>query len=223
MRATASGSRDRRLLVDGVEALGLLLQPEQIDCLVHYLDLLLKWNSAFNLTAIRLPHEMVTRHLLDALSVLPFMQSLAAESSKPLRCLDLGSGAGIPGIILAIAIPETQWTLLDSNGKKTRFLVQCCHSLELDNVSVVNQRLEDFVPESSFDIVISRAFTQLQQMVEWLQHPQLQSSRLLAMKGQLPHNEIIRLKDPWRLENTIKLTVPGLEEARHLLVLKKHA
>ncbi|MAM88454.1 MAG: 16S rRNA (guanine(527)-N(7))-methyltransferase RsmG [unclassified Hahellaceae] len=209
------------LLRSGVAQLGLSLSEDQIQLLLQYLGLLDRWNTAYNLTAVRDPREQVVRHLLDSLSVLSAFEDLQRSAPVRLTCLDVGTGAGIPGLILALVMPDTHWILLDSNGKKTRFLVQCCHTLGLNNVHVVHGRLESFSPEGPIDIVISRAFTQLRQMTAWLVHPDLQSAKLLAMKGQLPQAEIEALPAPWVVERIDRLQVPFLEEARHLLVLSK--
>ncbi|GAA3963109.1 16S rRNA (guanine(527)-N(7))-methyltransferase RsmG [Allohahella marinimesophila] len=209
------------LLRTGVDQLGLSLSEAQIQQLLQYLALLDRWNTAYNLTAVRQPRDQVVRHLLDSLSVLPALSDFEKNSPKGLSCVDVGTGAGIPGLILALVMPGTRWILLDSNGKKTRFLVQCCHTLGLNNVQVIHGRLENFSPTVPIDIVISRAFTQLRQMTAWLVHPDLQAAKLLAMKGQLPQAEIDELPLPWVVERVDQLQVPFLEEARHLLVLGK--
>ena len=210
------------LLRSGVDQLELVVNEEQLQQLLQYLALLGRWNTAFNLTAVREPCDQVVRHILDSLTVVPVLKDFVKAAPRQLNCLDVGTGAGIPGLILALVLPETNWILLDSNGKKTRFLVQCCHSLGMTNVQVVHGRLEEFSPAVTMDIVISRAFTQLRQMTEWLVHPDLQAAKLLAMKGQLPQSEVDELPSPWAVERTERLQVPFLDEARHLLVLGRN-
>lgn len=166
----------------GLQSLGL--QPDQQPCndYIRYVELLHKWNQAYNLTALKQPEQMLSRHVLDSLSVLPFIEGK--------RCLDIGTGAGLPGLILALALVETEWTLLDSNQKKIRFLQHVKAELQLDNVEVVHSRVEDFVPKNHFDTVICRAFAPLNRMLKFSQHLITNNNQLLAMKGKTIDSEL---------------------------------
>ena len=199
-------------LAAGIAALGLIL-PEGAEAkLLAYLALLDKWNRVYNLTAVRDTERMVSHHLLDSLAAVPFFQAEAV--------LDVGSGGGLPGIPLAIARPELQVTLLDSIAKKTAFLLQAKAELGLANLSVVTRRVEDFRPESGFDIITSRAFSDLREFVTLTRHLLNPAGRWLAMKGLMPHEEIASLP-PWvRVSANHALEVPGLEASRHLIVLE---
>ncbi len=199
-------------LAAGIAALGLVL-PEGAEAkLLAYLALLDKWNRVYNLTAVRDTERMVSHHLLDSLAAVPFFQAEAV--------LDVGSGGGLPGIPLAIARPELQVTLLDSIAKKTAFLLQAKAELGLANLSVVTRRVEDFRPESGFDIITSRAFSDLREFVTLTRHLLNPAGRWLAMKGLMPHEEIASLP-PWvRVSANHALEVPGLEASRHLIVLE---
>ena len=175
-----------------------------------YLRLLHRWNSSFNLTAVRDPLEMVGRHLLDSLAILPWVRGP--------RVLDAGSGAGLPGVPLAIARPEWTVVLLDSAGKKVRFLRQVRRELGLDNLEPVQERLERFRPEVGFDTVVSRAFASLADFASAARHL-VAGGRLLAMKGRYPEAELADLPDDIRVEAVEKPRVPGLQEERHLVIM----
>ncbi len=198
-----------RRLADGIAALGLALDTAQQERLLAYLALLVKWNKAYNLTAIRDPLEMVTKHLLDSLAVLPHLHGA--------RVLDVGSGAGLPGIPLAIADPQREYTLLDSNGKKTRFLLQAKGELGLSNLSVVHSRLEQYRPGQLFDTVTARAFASLADMTAGAASLLAPGGALLAMKGEYPQQELDALPPGFAVREIIALTVPGLEAQRHLV------
>jgi 16S rRNA (guanine527-N7)-methyltransferase len=199
--------REAQTLEAGLAALGLLaaLSP----ALLAYLRELEKWNSAYNLTAIRDPREMVTRHLLDSLVMVPWMRG-------PL--LDAGSGAGLPGIPLAIARPEAAVTVLDSNGKKARFLRHAVRALKLPNVTVVEARVEDYRPEAPFAAVTSRAFSSLGDFFRLTGHLLAPGGQWLAMKGKLDDSEQQDLPAGVGIVDIKALKVPGLAEARHLIV-----
>ena len=200
-------------LGQGAAEMGIDLSEAQSQRLLDYLALLQKWNKAYNLTAVRNPDEMVSRHLLDSLSILPFVEGE--------RWLDVGSGGGMPGIILTIMRPETQFLLLDSNGKKTRFLTQVKLELGLTNLKVFQGRVEAFQTETGFDGIVSRAFSSLAdftQMTRHLSHPQ---TRWLAMKGQYPEEELASLPVDFEVERSTRLSVPGCQGSRHLLVLRR--
>ncbi|MEW6647444.1 MAG: 16S rRNA (guanine(527)-N(7))-methyltransferase RsmG [Pseudomonadota bacterium] len=196
-------------LAQGIATLGLPLDAAQQERLLAYLALLVKWNQAYNLTAIRHPLEMVTKHLLDSLAVQPYLYGT--------RVLDVGSGAGLPGIPLAIADPAREFTLLDSNGKKTRFLLQAKGELRLSNLSVVHSRLEQYRPGQLFDTVTARAFASLADMVAGTAHLLAPGGSLLAMKGEYPQDELDALPPGFVVREIIALTVPGLEAQRHLV------
>jgi 16S rRNA (guanine527-N7)-methyltransferase len=199
-------------LAAGVAALGLLL-PEGAEAkLLAYLTLLEKWNRVYNLTAVRDAERMVSHHLLDSLAAVP--------SFKGRTVLDVGSGGGLPGIPLAIARPELQVTLIDSIAKKTAFLLQAKAELGLVNVQVVTSRVEDFRPEAKFDVITSRAFSDLKVFVELTRHLLVPGGHWLAMKGVLPHEEIVLLPDWVKVSANHALAVPGLEASRHLIVLE---
>ncbi len=201
--------RQQRLLTDGLTALGLVLDMEQQEKLLAYVALLYKWNKTYNLTAVRDPLEMVGKHLLDSLAILPHLHGP--------RILDVGSGAGLPGIPLAIAAPRLELTLLDSNSKKTRFLVQAKGELGLSNLSVVHSRVEQFRPERLFDTVTARAFASLADMLAGTAHLLAPGGCLLAMKGEYPTEELAALPPGVEVREVIALTVPGLQAQRHLV------
>ncbi len=195
----------------GSEQLGLRLPTEAIACLAVYLALLERWNRAYNLTAVRDPAAMVVRHLLDSLSILPWLDGP--------RVLDVGSGAGLPGIPLAVARPDCEFCLLDSNGKRTRFLTQVVAELRLPNVCVVRNRVEDYRPVILFNSVVSRAFATLADMVAAAGRLCVPEGRLLAMKGVFPDDELARLPLGYRVAGVYPLHVPSLDAERHLVHL----
>lgn len=192
-------------------ALGLTLPADAERRLLDYLRLLAKWSSAYNLTAVRDPSEMVTRHLLDSLAVAPHVRGP--------EVLDIGTGAGLPGIPLALALPEFAFTLLDSNAKKTRFVTQAVAELGLTNVCVVNARAEDFHPPRPFATLIARAFASIPDMLAACAHLCAPGGRILAMKGKLPEDELAALPGPWRVVVAERLAVPGLQATRHLVII----
>lgn len=202
-------------LAQGAQALGVELSPLQQEQLLGYLALLIKWNKAYNLTAVRNPDEMVSRHLLDSLSVVPFV----AERGD--SWLDVGSGGGMPGIPLAILFPERRFTLLDSNGKKTRFLTQVKLELKLANLEVVHSRVEEFRPQAPFAGICSRAFSSLQDFSDWTRHLGDADTQWLAMKGVHPDDELQALPADFRLQSCEVLRVPGCQGQRHLLILRR--
>jgi 16S rRNA (guanine527-N7)-methyltransferase len=187
------------------------LPNEQAAQLIDYLTMLLKWNKAYNLTAIRDPDEMLRKHIADSLSVLPWIVGQ--------RFIDVGTGGGLPGIVLAIMLPNCSFTLLDSNGKKTRFLFQVKAELGLANVSVVNTRVEQFRPPEGFDGIISRAFSSLGQMHHWTQHLLAEGGRFFAMKGVYNQAEIDELPAGTSVI-CHELEIPGEEGERHLVIIE---
>ena len=197
-------------LAAGIARMGLAVTPEQQVKLLEYLALLHKWNGVYNLTAIRLPEQMVSNHLLDSLAVLPHLW--------PQRWLDVGCGAGLPGIVLAVMRPEWSFTLLDSNSKKTGFVQQAVIELGLRNVEVRCERVEQWQAEQKFDGIISRAFADAEDFVTLTRHLQAEGGRWAAMKG-APEQELVRLPEDVLVEKVITLQVPELEAARSLVVL----
>ena len=197
----------------GLERLHLSCNEKQINQLLNYLDLLERWNKAYNLTAIRDPFDMINLHLLDSLAI-----SVELQGD---RFIDVGTGPGLPGIPLAIMNQNKNFTLLDSNGKKTRFLFQTKLELGLDNISEVNQRVQDFHPKQTYDCVLSRAFSSLGDMVENCQHLLNQNGYFLAMKGKLPQAELSELPKNYKVEKLHSINVPGVEGQRHLIKIVK--
>jgi len=187
------------------------LERAQQRLLLDYLALLNKWNRTYNLTAIRAPQEMVGRQLLDSLSILSLVSGQ--------RVLDVGTGPGLPGIPLAIALPERHFILLDSNGKKTRFVQQAVLELGLGNVTVVQARVEAFRPAEGFDTITARAFADLPKMLELVRHLLAAGGRLLAMKGVLPADEIQALGALGLRSEVRPLHVPGEPGERHAVLL----
>ena len=204
-------------LQQGAAAMSVNLTAAQNEKLLVYICEFDKWNKAYNLSAIRDIRQMVARHLLDSLSVVPFIQE---RNYNIERMIDVGTGGGLPGIPLAIMFPEKQFTLLDSNGKKTRFLFHVKTLLQLTNVTVENRRVEEFQPAQKFNAVISRAFASLQDMTEGCAHLLQQQGVYLAMKGLFPQDELNPIADKIRLVETIKLNVAETDGERHLLVLQ---
>lgn len=203
-------STPSQLLHQGIEQLNLTIAPQAITQIEYYMAALQKWNAAFNLTAIREPKDIVIKHFLDSLTVLPHV--------KHDTLLDVGTGAGFPALVLAIAQPQLQVDLLDSNSKKTRFLRQMVAELQLKNVCVHHARVEQ-AQLAKQQQIISRAFSSLADFCQWCEHLLAFEGVLLAMKGQYPHAEIENLPATMRVLSSTPLNVPFLEEARHLLVL----
>ncbi|MCK7547953.1 16S rRNA (guanine(527)-N(7))-methyltransferase RsmG [Marinobacter koreensis] len=200
-------------LRDGLARMQLSLTEGQQQQLLAFLALLNKWNKAYNLTAVRDERQMVSRQLLDSLSILPWVTTD--------HLLDVGAGGGLPGIPLAIALPETNFTLLDSNGKKTRFLNQCVLELGLDNVDVIHGRAEDCQPSEPFAQISSRAFTALENLVTWCGPLLATEGEFLAMKGQFPDDEVAALPAGWQVKSSHSLEVPGADGERHLLLVAR--
>jgi 16S rRNA (guanine527-N7)-methyltransferase len=203
-------------LAEGLEVLGLTLPPGIQVHLLKFLALIQKWNQVHNLTSVRSPETMLVRHLLDSLAILPHI-------TGP-RIADVGSGAGLPGIPLALAQPEWHIALIESNHKKAIFLEQVRIELKLKNVEVVDKRVENFHPEHEFDTVISRAFSDLADFVRLAGHLCLQGSGgglLVAMKGIYPHEELAQLPAQFTAEKILQVPVPGLEAQRHLVMIKR--
>lgn len=197
-------------LARGTRALSLDVTEDQQRLLLDYLDLLVRWNKAYNLTAIREPQQMVNKHLLDSLAIAPYLEGA--------RFLDVGSGGGLPGVPMAILFPEREFHLLDGNGKKARFLFQVKTSLGLANMTVHHARAESFTA-APFDAVLTRAFASLAEMVKHCRHLLVPDGRFLAMKGVYPGEELAQVADVCTVSAVHPIEVPGLHDARHLVEL----
>ncbi|OGA41410.1 MAG: 16S rRNA (guanine(527)-N(7))-methyltransferase [Betaproteobacteria bacterium RIFCSPLOWO2_12_FULL_62_13] len=195
----------------GLIALGLVLDNETQQRLLDYIALIEKWNRVYNLTAIREPEKIVSHHLLDSLAVAPHLHA---------KCLlDVGSGAGLPGIPLALANPEMQVTLLDSNHKKIAFLNQAVMELKLKNAKVSAERVESWQTQNRFDVIISRAFSEMSEFVRITRHLLAPGGMFAAMKGLHPYEEIDKLPSDCKVRQVLPLAIPGLEGARHLALI----
>lgn len=197
----------------GVAELGLELPHGAEMKVLAYIELIDKWNKVYNLTAVRDKQKMLYQHVLDSLAILPHLGLLKS-------LLDVGSGAGLPGIPAAIAKPEIKISLLDSNQKRTTFLTQAKIELKLDNVSLICARVEEFNPGHGYDVVVSRAFSDMADFVRLAMSHCAPGGRMLAMKGVYPHEEIENLPSTVRVEECIPIRVPGIDAERHLIVLK---
>jgi 16S rRNA (guanine527-N7)-methyltransferase len=208
-------ARLKTILEAGAAKLGLTLDTRQVAQLLTLTRELLDWSARFNLTAIRAPEDVVRKHLLDSLTVLPHLHGE--------RIADVGSGAGFPGLPLAIAAPRLRFTLIEATGKKVRFIEHAVAQLGLTNVAVVHARAEAFKPPSRFDAAVARALSSLAEFIRVAGHLCTPEGRLLAMKGQLPNTELADLPKGWRVLRTHALEVPGLDAARHLVILQRAA
>ncbi len=206
-------------LRQGLVEMGLELSEAQQTAMIDYVHLLDKWNQAFNLSAVRDPREMVSRHLLDSLSLLPRIQQLGAGRAH-LHILDVGTGPGLPGIPLALSLPEANFGLLDSNGKKTRFLFQALLALGIKNVKVENTRIESYQSPGQLDIVVSRAFSSLADFALGCEHLCGPDTRLLAMKGLYPTEEIRCLPAHWQQVDARAIDIPQCDAQRHIIELQ---
>ncbi|WGS42083.1 16S rRNA (guanine(527)-N(7))-methyltransferase RsmG [Burkholderia sp. JSH-S8] len=205
-----------KMLVDGANALGVALTDTQRNQLLDYVALLAKWNAVYNLTAIRDPQQMLIQHILDSLSIVPHLGDRVSA-----RVLDVGSGGGLPGIVLAIVRPDWQVTLNDIVQKKSAFQTQTRAELKLANLSVVTGRVETLQPGAEvpkkFDVIVSRAFADLSDFVKLARHLVAPGGAIWAMKGIHPGDEIARLPDGSHVKQTIRLAVPMLDAERHLI------
>jgi len=203
-----------QVLTDGVNALSLELSDQQVAQLLDYLALMAKWNAVYNLTSLREPMQMVTHHLLD---------SLAAVSAfaGARNVLDVGAGGGLPGIVLAIARPDMNVSLIDTVHKKTAFLKQVKAELELTNVTVYTAKVQELAVAQKFDVITSRAFADLSDFVNWSAHLLAEDGQFIALKGVAPPSEQARLPAEWQVSQLRPLQVPGLDAERHLVFIQK--
>ncbi len=202
----------------GADALALDLPDAQLDELLQYLALLHKWNSVYNLTAVRDPQQMLTQHLLDCMAALP-----AFDGAR--HVLDVGSGGGLPGIVIAIwarhAQPQMRVEMIDTVHKKTAFLTQVKAELGLSNVKVNTGRVEQFAPTEKFDVITSRAFAELGDFVSWSGHLLEEGGRMLALKGQAETTQREALPDGWQIVRDLRLRVPGMDAERHVVQIER--
>jgi 16S rRNA (guanine527-N7)-methyltransferase len=201
---------ERAALLAGARELGVGLSDAAAAALLRLLDELTHWNRAYNLTAITDRTQMLTHHLLDSLSVAPFVQGSSVA--------DVGTGAGFPGLPLAVLAPQRRFVLMDSNGKKQRFVAHAARTLGLANIEALHARVEAVQPAQPFDTVVARAFAALPQLLEWVTPLCGPGTRVLAMKGRLPADEIAAVAPPWQIGEVVPLRVPGLNEERHLII-----
>lgn len=200
-----------QILHDGLVAMGSALPADAQARLLAYVHLLEKWNRTYNLTAVRVPEQMIPRHLLDSLAILPYLQGR--------RVLDMGTGAGLPGIPLAVARPDLDFVLLDSNAKKTRFVTQVCAELGLKNIEITQERVEKYRPPRPFDTLVSRAFSTIADMLVASRHLYGPGGQVLAMKGVYPQEELAAIPPGYKVRAAHALTIPGLQAARHVVVI----
>ena len=215
---TSLPAQCEQLLRAGCKAMQIDVTEQQVELLLAYTEQLHKWNKAYNLTAIRQPVEMLKLHILDSLSVVKELAKL-----EPQRIIDVGTGPGLPGMILAIMWPHLSIDLLDTNGKKTRFLTHCKHLFKLDNVTVLNKRVEQHQPEQAYDVVVSRAFASISDMLGGCDQLITDEGVFAPMKGQYPDDELAQMSDSYKLVSSQVLTVPDVDDERHLLIIAKQA
>ena len=216
----------RDILGRGIVALGLTLSDQYQARLLAYLELMIKWNKRCNLTAIRNPQDMVRLHLLDSLAIGDLVNQIAAIGAPrpggkaPVRMIDVGTGAGLPGIVLAIINPEIQMSLLDANGKKCRFLHQVKIELGLVNTEVIHHRVESYTPDNPYAVVLSRAFARLKDMADNTGHLLADGGCFLAMKGRYPERELAELAPQFLFKKAYPLQIPELDAARCLIEIR---
>ncbi|GLS84800.1 16S rRNA (guanine(527)-N(7))-methyltransferase RsmG [Paraferrimonas haliotis] len=201
------------ILKTGLSELSITLSGNQQQQLMDFVALLDKWNKAYNLTSVRQPKQMMIRHILDSLAVSKHLQGE--------RFIDVGTGPGLPGIPLAIVNPEKQFVLLDSLGKRVRFQKQVIHELKLNNVEPINSRVEQYQSNLGFDMVLSRAFASLKDMLEWCQHLPNEQGCFLALKANIEEQELTAIQEEFKVREVIPLQVPYLDEPRHLVSISR--
>lgn len=201
-------------LITALKQNNIVISQAMTQSLLDYLELMLKWNKAYNLTAISQPDDMIYLHIIDSLAIAPYVHGST--------CLDIGTGAGLPGIPLAITHPKQHWTLLDKNSKKTRFLTQAIAELGLKNTQAVHQRGEEFHPAHGFDSILSRAFGSLRLFVDTTAHLLNPGGKLIAMKGKMPDDELAELADlpnKVRVQSVQHIDIKGVDIERHVVCL----
>lgn len=204
---------DVEFIKAGLSAEGFEYSDEQVKQWTHYLKGIQLWNKAYNLTSIVAPEEMLVKHLFDSIVLVPHLVALKHD-----RLIDVGTGAGLPGFLLAIAMPESHFVLLDTNSKRTRFMTQMKLELGIKNIEIVHARVQDYQPDELFDIVLSRAFASAEDMVEWSKHLLAKDGCFAAMKGHVTEEEWQFAKAGYHSE-IVPLSVPRLQDARHLVFL----
>lgn len=205
-------TQETESLVSNAARMGVDLAPPKAQLLQHLLDELGRWNQAYNLTALSTREEWLTHHLLDSLSVAPLLAGR--------RIADVGTGAGFPGLVLAVLQPEREFTLIDSNGKKIRFVRHAVRALDLTNVVAEQARAESLRPAEPFDTVVARAFAALPELAERVRDLCGPGTRVLAMKGRRPDDELAALdREQWQVADVMPLRVPGLDAERHVVTL----
>jgi 16S rRNA (guanine527-N7)-methyltransferase len=203
------------VLKNSIKNSELFVTEEQQHKLIHYVLMMHKWNKAYNLTSVRDPKKMVIKHIVDSIVVAPFLDEI--------RYIDVGTGPGLPGIPLAIMCPNKQFILLDSLGKRVRFMKQVAYELKIDNIKPIQSRVEDFIPNDKIDGILSRAFASLKDMLHWCQHLVDSEGVFFALKGQISSDELNEIPLGFTLQEVIKLDVPGLEGERHIIKIKKQS
>jgi 16S rRNA (guanine527-N7)-methyltransferase len=198
----------RQHLLNGCAALNLEISEDKVAKLLRFIDLITKWNKAYNLTAIKDKQGMVDLHLLDSLTVIPYLEGS--------RIIDIGTGAGLPGIPLAICLPDTAFTLLDSNAKKTRFVQQAVLELKLTNVQIIHSRSEEYQPTQLYSTVLTRAFAELPDIIASTRHLLAENGKMIAMKGRCPESELAKITAK---KSVIPVQVPGVEAERNLVCI----
>ena len=204
---------DKQAVASALQKMGIEAENEKLDKLEQFIQLLLKWNKVYNLTALREPEQMVSHHLLDSLAVLPYLSGS--------KILDVGSGAGLPGIPLALFKPELSFTLLDSNRKKTRFIAQAAIELGLKNVEVATGRVEKHHFDQSFDLIVTRAFAAVDKILAFTCTHCAEDGKWLLMKGVVPKEELAELPEGFSVDEIIPLNVPGLIGDRHAIIIAR--
>lgn len=200
---------------NGLESENFNFSDEQIKAWTHYLNGIQLWNKAYNLTSIIEPDEMLVKHLFDSLVLVPYLQKIQHD-----RIIDVGTGAGLPGFILAIAMPDVHFVLLDTNSKRTRFMNQMKIELKIQNVEIVHSRVQDYQPTELLNVILSRAFANAEDMVNWSKHLLAEQGCFAAMKGHINEDEWQFVGKGYHSE-IIKLSVPRLNDARHLVFLTR--
>lgn len=196
-----------------IQQTDLQMSKKQREQLLAFVALMHKWNKAYNLSSVRNPSEMLIKHIMDSIMVMPHVDGH--------HIADVGTGPGLPGIPLAIMLPDKKFTLIDSLGKRVRFIKQVLHELKIENVVALQTRVETFQPTPLFDCILSRAFASMSDMLDWCEHLVAEDGYFLALKGQLHQEEVNQIDTRFSVGNTIQLFIPSLEGDRHLVKIKK--